>query len=243
MTDAGARWSPILITGLMLGLDLAMVTGLGLRPWSLIPPALALGFAVAGPRARLTPWRDALLVILLVLMLARMFVPSGWMRDLPREDRWSLGTFSAAGIGLAFVTYLHGDGLGARMRRLAGTGFGRGLRRLFHRSTELLMLFAALGFLGYAFAQPGANRTLVVVPMVLVLAALLPARWRAVGQGVQVLGCLPLPILAIGGLMGWTKPGWFWLLLLSGCAADAIGKLRAPVPPSTLTNEAASSAG
>ena len=238
MTPAHERWASILLAAAMLAMDLGMLWSFGLAPWTLILPVLVLAFAYFGPHPRLAPWRDALLIVCFFGMFARSFVP----RDWPRELRWSLGTFGISGVGLAFVAYAQGDGLGARMRGVAASGFGRGLRLLFHRSTELLMLVAALGLLGYAFSLPGANRALIVVPAVLVLTAFLPVRWKAIGQGVQVLGCLPLPALAIGSLMGWTKPGWFWLLLLSGWAADSIGKLRAPVPPSTLENEAAPSA-
>ena len=243
MSATHQRWFSILLAVAMLAMDLGIVWSFGLAPWFLILPVLVLAFACFGPHPRLTPWRDALLTVCLFGMVARVFVP----RDWPRELRWSFGTFGISGVGLAFLAYFQGDGIGVGLRKIAASRFGEGLRVVTHRIGELTTLVLILGFLSYAFARPGANRTLVGIPIAFTLSSLLPARWGAVGKGIQIIGCLPLPILGLGGLLGWWKLSYFWLILLSLWIADSIEKLRAPVPPpnappSPKQNEAAPSA-
>lgn len=54
---------PVGLAVLLIAVDLVLQWTLRLRPWTLVPPLIALGFTLAGPRPGLAPWRDAVLLL------------------------------------------------------------------------------------------------------------------------------------------------------------------------------------
>ena len=227
MSPSTQRVPLIVVAVAVLLLDLFLMDSLAIAWWTLVPPVLVIGFVLAGPKPELVRWRDAALILLLVVGLARAFVVP---RDWPRELRWSLGTTTSSGIVLLFVAGTYGGGIGDWLRRVSLSRIGRGLRAASYYSGESFSLLLSGAGAIWILGQPSTPKWLAVLPLVMAISAFLPERWKKVSQGVQLIGCLPVPALAIGALVGAWSYGWMWLFLASLWLTDSIEKLRKPIP-------------
>ena len=227
MSPKAERVGLLIVVAFMAATEISLAVGLGLEPWVLIPSLLTVLFALAGPNPRLSPWRDALTVILFLSIFARSFTPPDW----PKPLKWSLGAVGAPGISLLFIAYFHADGIGAWMRRISRTRFGEGLRRVSYYSAQLMGLIFSGAPAMYVILQPGVSRAYLLLPLIAVLAGLVPARWKWVSNGFGVLGCLGFLVAVIGA----ATHAWPWGLVLvyifAGSASDFVRKLTRPIPP------------